>query len=314
MRATISCSACGTVLGVPKTGMPKDGLSCNWCGYVNLAAATPAPERAVAPAAATPSPALPDAATERTREPRPAPHPWADDEDDNGQPYVIPSSEIRTRRCVECNKEIDIQAVVCVYRGFDTAKREKVERTIHPIDREWEAGWTFERRMALFLVCQALNVGTVMLSLAADGSLPTTVFGILFAVALQAFVFGTYDRVRIRRNKKGQAEITVTWRFCFIPQPAKKLNWKEHEGIAFGHYNAIGVTDWILMIVLLPACVIPALLFWWYIIRSDRFFAALARDRGFPETYLYRGMNEKQAKEIAQTATDATGLPLATPL
>ncbi|HKA08063.1 MAG TPA: hypothetical protein VKD71_12450, partial [Gemmataceae bacterium] len=59
---------------------------------------------------------------------------------------------------------------------------------------------------------------------------------------------------------------------------------------------------------------LPAILFWIYVIRSDRFYAALARDRGYPDIYLYRGMSEAQAKEIAQTATDATGLPLTTPL
>jgi hypothetical protein len=314
MRATISCSACGTVLGVPKAGMPKDGLSCNWCGYVNLPVPVTAAETAAAPAAAMTSPAPSADAVERERPPTSARHPWADDEDDNGQPYVIPKSEIKTRRCVECNKEIEIQAVVCVFCGFDTSKKEKVERTFHPIDREWESGWPFPRRMALFLVFQALNIGTLVFSLGAGGSVPVSIFGIVLTVGLQAFLCGTYDRVRIRRNKKGQTEITMTWRICFIPGPAKKVNWKEHEGITFGHYNAIGVTDWILMIILLPACIIPAIVFWWYIIKSDRFFAALARDRGFPETYLYRGMNEKQAKEIAQTATDATGLPINTPL
>jgi hypothetical protein len=312
MRATITCAACGTVLGVPKAGMPKDGLSCNWCGYVNLPTANPEPNPA--PVSAPVPVTSPVAESEPTPVRKAAPHRWADDEDDNGMPYAVPRGEIREKRCQACGKEIDINSVVCVHCGFDAATRKKAERTFEPIDREWETGWSFQVRMALFLVCQALNAITVMVSFAADGSLPTTVFGMVFAVVLQAFVLGTYERLRIRRNKKGQAEITVTWRVCFIPQPPKKLNWREHEGIAFGHYSAVGTTDWIIAFVLIFFFLLPAILFWIYVIRSDRFFAALTRDRGFPETYLYRGMNEKQAKEIAQTATDATGLPLVTPL
>ena len=291
--------------------MPKDGLSCNWCGYVNLPAANPEP--VPAPVTAPVPVTAPAAESEPTPVRKAAPHRWADDEDDNGMPYAIPRGEIREKRCQACGKEIDINSVVCVHCGYDAAAKKKAERTFEPIDREWEAGWPFQVRLTLFLACQVLNAGTVMLSLVADGSLPTTLFGMVFAVALQAFVLGTYDRVRIRRNKKGQAEITITWRVCFIPQPAKKLNWKEHEGIAFGHYDAVGTSDWIILFILLPM-ILPAILFWIYVIRSDRYFAALARDRGYPETYLYRGMNEKQAKEIAQIATDATGLPLTTPL
>ena len=94
----------------------------------------------------------------------------------------------------------------------------------------------------------------------------------------------------------------------------KKVNWRQHEGVAVGAYDSTSLMDWLILLVLFPMFIIPAILWWYYIIRPDRFYAALCRDRGFPETYLYRGTNEKRAKEIAQVATDATGLPLTTPL
>jgi hypothetical protein len=93
---------------------------------------------------------------------------------------------------------------------------------------------------------------------------------------------------------------------------AKKVNWREHEGVAFGHYDPTGLSDWWIFFVLLPWFILPGILWWWFVIRADRFFAALARDRGYPETYLYRGMNELQAKEICQVTTDVTALPLVT--
>ena len=315
MRPTITCSACGTVLGVPEGGVPAHGLPCNWCGYVNLPAseaAPPAPkaitrsvlatkETAAAPAVGTPPNAR-------------APHRWADDADDNGQPYALPADEVKKRKCEGCGKDIDFAAVVCVHCGYDAEARQKVERVYSPLDRTWESGWPFERRMAVFLVLQGLNLLTLLVGLAAGEGVPVTMFGVVFAVAIQAFVVGTYDTLRIRRNKKGQVEMTVTWRVGFVPMAAQKVNWRAREGVAFGHYDPTGLSDWWIFLVLLPWFIVPAILWWYFVIRADRFFAALARDRGYPETYLYRGMSEPQAKEICQVATDVTGLPLVTPL
>src|SRR5688572_23120358 len=155
MRATLPCSACGTVLGVPKTGMPESGLPCNWCGYVNPPPAQPRPS----PAATTGHP------QPTTLTPAPADLPselagWSDDEGDS-LPYRVPPEEIKTRRCGECGQLIDIHAVVCVHCGFDAEKKQKIERTFQPIDREWEAGWPFERRFAIFLVFQVLNAASL---------------------------------------------------------------------------------------------------------------------------------------------------------
>jgi hypothetical protein len=322
MRATITCSACGTVLGVPKGGIPKDGLSCNWCGYVTLPDAAPPPAPVEPPArprrpkdepvpaavaAEAPAPSPPPA-------PKAPPHPYADDEDDNGEPYEPAPEENPKRKCEECGRLIDAKAVICVHCGYDARAGQKAERTFSPIDREWETGWPFQTRLTIFLVFQAINLVTLVISLAQDGSIPVTLFGICFTVFLQAFLVGTYEKLRIRRNKRGQVEITIQWRLCFVPRAPKKVEWRKNEGVAFGHYDATSVVDWFMLFLLLGAGCIGGILFWWLILRSDRFFAALTRDRGYPETYLYRGMNEKQAKEITQIATDVTGLHLTTPL
>jgi hypothetical protein len=309
MRPTISCSACGTVLGIPKGGMPKDGLPCNWCGYVNppAAEAAPRPEPAAQSAVVAEPGSTPVAQT-------PAPHRWADDPDDNGRPYALPQEAVKTRRCESCTKDIDLVAVVCVHCGFDAGTKKKVERVFTPIDRTWESGWPFRRRLTVFLLVQGANLLTLIVAASAGESLPLSIGMILFYVALQAFLLGTFESIRIRRNKKGQVEITSLWRVAFVPMAAKKVNWREREGVAFGHYDDTGISDWVIFVQLLFMCVVPALLWWWFVMRSDHFYAALTRDRGYPETYLYKGMNEQQAKEICQVATDATGLPLTTPL
>jgi len=312
MRSTISCAACGTVLGIPKDGIPNAGLSCNWCGYVN----PPTPE--VAPPS-QPSPQPTATADPAAAAPAPVPrtiaaHRWAEDADDNGQPYALPSEEVKTRPCESCGKKIDLLAVVCVHCGFDAAAKKKVERVFTPIDRTWESGWPFRRRLTVFLAAQAANVLTLVVAAAAGESISLSIGAILFFVALQAFLLGTFEAVRIRRNKRGQVEITSLWRVAFVPMAPKKVNWREREGVAFGHYDDTGISDWIIFVELLCMCVVPALLWWWFVMRADHFFAALTRDRGYPETYLYKGLSEAQAKEICQIATDATGLPLTTPL
>jgi hypothetical protein len=307
MRETITCTACGTVLGIPKAGIPKDGLSCNWCGYVNVKAPEPEAKPVAAGAAARETPRA-------APKPKTPAHPLGDDEDDNGEAYELPPEEVKTRPCPSCGKKIDETVIVCIHCGYDTVRKERVERTFQPIDREWNSGWPFNVRLTLFLVMQALNVASLLFAFTVGGYVGVTVTGVVFYIGLQAFIFGSYDSVRIRRNRKGQTEVTITWRVCFIPMAPKKVNWREHEGVAVGAYGANSLMDWIILLILLPGFIIPAILFWYYVLRPDRFYAALCRDRGFPETYLYRGTDEKRAKEIAQVATDATGLPLTTPL
>src|SRR3954465_10391462 len=96
MRPTITCSACGTVLGVPKAGMPKDGLPCNWCGYVTLPTSEPVPSPKPAPRPAPAPLTAPPPATPAAE--KPIPPRWADDEDD-GTPYELPPDEVKTRKC-----------------------------------------------------------------------------------------------------------------------------------------------------------------------------------------------------------------------
>lgn len=323
MRSTLTCTACSTVLGIPKAGMPKDGLPCNWCGYVNHLSPEPESQRKTEAQSRVPS-REPDAEAKEKYEPeslandslasKAAPHRWADDEDDNGQPYMLPHEEAKTRPCSQCGKHIDLLAVVCVHCGYDASAGKKLERTFQQIDYEWESGWKKSTRLAIFLGFQVLNLVTLVVGLASGGSFVGSILSVTFYIALQAFLLGTYDTGRIRRNKKGQTEITSTWRVGFIPQPTKKVNWKENEGVAFGHYDGTSVFDWAMALILLPFCLVPAVLWWWYVIKPDRYFAALTRDHDYPEKYLFRGMSEARAKEVVQIATDATGLRLVTPI
>lgn len=310
MNGTLTCR-CGTVLGIPSTGIPKDGLTCNWCGHQVTEEQRPTSplSQQRQESELKPSTSQPKATTSKA-----PPRPWADDDDDDGTPYTIPQSEITTKKCLQCQKEIAIEAVLCHHCGHDERKREQAKRTYSPIDREWEQGWSLERRLFVFGPLLVINLITMCIGIFWLDEASVAIVGTLFSSSLQAFVLGTYPRLRIRRNKKGQADITTTWRCCFIPLPTQKVDWKRHEGVSVGVYDSTGISDWWIFFTLLSLLIIPALLWWWYAIHADRFFTALTRQNGAPETILYRGLREDQAKEIAQTLTDATGLALYTPL
>jgi hypothetical protein len=54
--------------------------------------------------------------------------------------------------------------------------------------------------------------------------------------------------------------------------------------------------------------IIPAILFWYHVIRKDTFFVALTKDHGYAAETLYRGTNEAHAKQIADALHDLSGL------
>src|SRR5205823_1349681 len=152
-----------------------------------------------------------------------------------------------------------------------------------------ESGWPLSKRLAMLGCIQVMNVGTIVFGMiVGGGTFIGSLSATLFYIVLQAFLIGTYDSVRIRRNEKGKADIIITWRVAFIPQKPKKINWREHEGVGVGLYNESSVMDWFIVFMLLPYLIIPAILWWYYVIQTDRFYTALCRDRGYPETYLYR--------------------------
>ena len=49
-----------------------------------------------------------------------------------------------------------------------------------------------------------------------------------------AFLLGTYSRVNLARNTKGQIKLTKTWRAFFYELPTTQLKLSQYEGIATG--------------------------------------------------------------------------------
>jgi predicted nucleic acid-binding Zn ribbon protein len=227
-------------------------------------------------------------------------------EEDDRNPYRV-TGDVKTRRCPECSKPIDYRENFCVHCGFNLSTGEKKKRSFQPLSLVWENGWPFQKRLTAFFVCQAVNLVMVIgLAIVSDY---TVSFVMLFMqVGLQAFLLGTFDTLKLARNSKGKVTITKTWRYAFIPQKPQTIRWKDHEGLVIIQSNEPDMFSWGMMFILLGYGCVPGILFWYFVIRPDKWDVSLALAHGSADVTLYHGLNEARAREMHAAISDATGL------
>jgi hypothetical protein len=226
---------------------------------------------------------------------------------DDGNPYTVMGGK-PVPRCPECDARLSADdAPACDRCGWDRAARRKVPKTFVPIHRTWEAGWPLRTRVIAFVVCQGLNVGTVVLAIAVESRALTTVGGFMVAVICQALLLGTFDRLDLTRTAKGKVTLTQQWRVAFSPLPPKTLRWREHEEIRVLHAEP-GALEWVMFLGLLCTTLIGGLVWYWYVIRPGHVKAALCKSLGDPVTPLYLGTSMERAEELAREVAEVTGL------
>ena len=227
-------------------------------------------------------------------------------EEDDRNPYRV-TGDIKTQRCPECNKAIDYRENFCVYCGFDLKTREKKKRTFQPLNLVWENGWPFQKRLTAFFVCQAINL-VLMIGLMIVSDYTVSIVMLLLQVGLQAFLLGTFDTLTLKRNSKGKVTITKMWRYAFIPQKPQTIRWIDHEGLVIIQSNEPDMLSWGMVFILAGYGCVPGILFWYFVIRPDKWDVALAFAHGSADVTLYHGLNEARAREIHAAISDATGL------
>jgi hypothetical protein len=229
---------------------------------------------------------------------------------DDGKPYPV-TGDIATKRCPECDHKIDLRSEVCKHCGLNFETGEKARRVFQPIDRQWDAGWSFQQRRLAFIVLQVLNCVMFAASLTMGHEVGLTWFVfILISIGLQAFLLGTYESLNLKRNEKGKVTLLHTWRCAFIARPPVSVKWKEHESVAVICENEFSLIDWFFAIMLLGYGVVPGVLFWWFVIRADKFTVWLCKEHGSRETPIFRTSNPERAHEVQTTVSDVTNLPL----
>jgi hypothetical protein len=230
-------------------------------------------------------------------------------QEDDGKPY--PPINTGERRCPHCERLVGAGVAVCGRCGFNLDTGEPAgPKTYAPVDRRWDAGMPPSLRHTLFLVAQSVVVSLGLLGLYLH-ELPVLAFVVpwLFFTPILAFVVGTWDRLELRRNERGQVRLTKTWRICFLPRAAGVIPLREYEGVATGVDAEAGCWEWLIFVIMMGFGLIPGLLWWFYAIHKDTHFVALTRDHGFPELMLYRGWSEDHMRDIAESLRDVAELP-----
>jgi hypothetical protein len=229
-------------------------------------------------------------------------------EEDDLNPYTV-TGDAPTKPCPECDRRVPVRDEVCNRCGYNFATRERAKRTYEPVHLEWEEGWPFERRVMIFVGAQVLNfISLAALMISGQGT--TSFILVVMTFFLQAFLLGTYQKLSLDRTTKGKITLNSRWRVAFLAQPSKPARWKEHESLIIVRSNEFNPIDVCFALILLLYCVIPGVLFWWFVIHSDKFTITLCKDHGFPETPIFRTLSEERAKEIMQTVSDVTTLPI----
>jgi hypothetical protein len=227
--------------------------------------------------------------------------------EDDGNPYTVVGGKPMPR-CPGCDARLpSADAANCGRCGWDRAAGRKVPKTYTPIDRTWEAGWSLQMRLIAFAFCMVLNFATAAFIYQVDGRAVTSTGGFLVMVVCQAFVLGTFDRLDLTRTSKGKVTLTQQWRIAFWPLETKTLRWRDCEEIRVLHAET-GCLEWVMFFGLLGS-IVPALLWYWYVIRPGHVKVALCKDLGDPVTPLYLGTSTEHAEEIAREVSAATDMP-----
>src|SRR5262249_7673780 len=137
-------------------------------------------------------------------------------QDDDLNPYTV-RGDTKVPRCPECKAKLSAPDAVCERCRHDPTTGQKAPRAFERIDKEWEGGWPFEKRIAVFAGLQVVNILTLAISVSTGYGWTITFFGIFLFVAMQAFLLGTWDKLSLTRTTKGKVTLTRTWRVCFVP-------------------------------------------------------------------------------------------------
>lgn len=227
------------------------------------------------------------------------------DEEDTS-PYVLADRDLPT--CPKCDRDMAAGAVVCTTCGFDTRKRKRIARRYQPIDRSWETDYSLGQRLAAFGLAQGVHWSLAVLSLV--GGVGVTPFVVTWPLltALLVFTLGTFDQVRLERDRRGRVRITKRWRACFIPLAPSVTDVVGFEGVTTGVWRDPGFFEYLVCFSLLVMGVIPGLIWYYLAIHRPHFHVALARDHGHAEVWVYRGQNAEQMTAIAEALCNAAAL------
>jgi hypothetical protein len=173
----------------------------------------------------------------------------------------------------------------------------------------WDTFWPLSRRAKVFGVLMTFNVVLLPLSKFILEDIFTILAAVIANSLAQALVLGTFDRLELKRSLSGKILLIRTWRVAFYPLPAKRIPWREFESVCCRKSHESHYEDWLVVLILFPYGVIPAVLWFWYVMRPERLLVSLCRHHGFPDTVLFRSWDQKEAEDVARSVAEVTCRP-----
>jgi hypothetical protein len=326
MSATVLCSGCGGRVSIP-ADHNRARIRCPECGVMNdvpasaqkpAAPAADKPRRPAPPAADdnaaeqilladdAPPPVRRKSAAVQAQPPKPL-HPLppslnegASDDEEDGRPYRVPGID-EVRPCPECRLDIPRDAVLCNRCGYNLQTGKKAKQTYDPVERDWQGGWPVNVRRGLFAAAEVFFLVACVIGVAAGAPVFGVFFPWLVFTAMIAFLLGTYDHIHLSRNKKGRVRMTKTWTVCFIPRPPREIDVGDYGGVTHGPIDETSIMEWVILIGMLLAGIIPGLLWLYFVFIRTSFQVAITKQHGHDELVVYRGSNEKMVLDIADT-------------
>jgi hypothetical protein len=255
-----------------------------------------------------------------------------DEDDDEVRPYAVPGTGLK--KCPHCRGDLPLDSAFCVHCGRELTSGAKAVRTFQPINRTWHEGWPPLLRVQLFIGLQVINAVAAVMLLAASSRPMTDLEGLvslvmtnLFQIGMQAFLLGSYDTLAVKRTAKGQAALTRTRRVAFFPLPPAKLAWRQSTNVGIsgadvgcfpvlmclyfainGVFYTIAALYSLFLLGLAVIYFAVAAGFYWVVLRPNRFEVNLCDVYGSTDEVAFRSQDHKEAKEVATTVAEATGL------
>src|SRR5262249_31743120 len=158
-----------------------------------------------------------------------------------------------------------------------------------------------ERRRRLFLLGAAVGLALAILGAVLQGEPFVFLAPWMFYTALLAFILGTFYRIDFRRSEESNIRLARTWPLCFFTQSPVRIPVKNYQGVVTGMGTDADFWTWFMAFLLFLYAIVPAVLWWYYVIHQDAYYVALTQGHGATDLILYRGRSQSQAEEIAAT-------------
>ena len=235
--------------------------------------------------------------------------------DGEATPYEVPGTGLK--QCPECKGDLPLDATFCVHCGWELAGKKalKAQREFEPIDKTWHEGWSPAFRLQLFIALQFANVALLILGMVATGqsfkdvgNISTNIFMNLINAAMQAFILGSFESLRATRDPGGRCTLIKTRRYVFVPMAPFKIPWKRSAGVGIMATHNPGFISYVICFYLLTMGCLPGILFYIFVIRPERFNAAICNEYGGSDETILHCKNYEQAVDVTRTIAEASGL------